>query len=153
MTTSVKAILHNRGMKNEAPPKELAKLLETLADRLRYAMDFRKTNPNQIEVATGIKRQTLYAVLKGETENFTWVKLIALSEHLGVRTEWLARGEWPMYPMPTLEESEVQLVHDFRQLSPGHQRDLADIAHRWAEEDDEEPIKGSRLGQRRPIRQ
>lgn len=143
MHTFRNEVLHNCRMRDEPAQKDAAKLLETLADRLRYAMDLRKTNPNQIELATGIARQTLYAVLKGDTENFTWVKLTAVSGHLGVRSEWLARGEWPMYPMPSLEEGEIQLIYDFRHLSPGHQRDLADIAHRWAEEDDDDAPKGA----------
>lgn len=110
--------------------------LTTLASRLRFAMDQRGTNPNAIESSTGITRQTLYAVLNGATKNFTFDVLERVAAHLGVRHEWLAKGEMPIHPAPELkDDDEIQLVYDFRDMSPSHQRDLADIARRWAEED------------------
>jgi len=112
----------------------------SLADRLQQAMDRKGSNPNRIEVATGIPRQTLYAALRGQTRNFTYEKLVVVSEHLGVRPEWLARGEAPMCPTPELkDEDEIQLIRDFRDMSPSHQRDLAEIARRWADEDTHDP--------------
>jgi transcriptional regulator with XRE-family HTH domain len=115
-----------------------------LSGRLRYAIKLAKSNPNQIEIATGITRQALYAVLQGKTKALSYPVLRALSKHLGVRPEWLADGRMPMHPAPELkDDDEIQLVKDFRGMSLQHQRDLADIAHRWAEEDESRPA-GSR---------
>lgn len=76
----------------------------TLKKRLHNALAFRGTNPNAVEQAIGIKRQTLYAVLKGETSEMKWSTLEKLAAHLEVRVRWLAMGELPVFPAPTLEE-------------------------------------------------
>jgi transcriptional regulator with XRE-family HTH domain len=110
-------------------------LAKTLPERLKRAMTLRGTNPNRVEVSTGITRQTLYAVLRGNTKNFSWPLLVKVSNHLGIRPEWLAEGKLPMFPPPTLDDSEIQLIQDFREMSEGHQKDLSDIARRWADED------------------
>jgi transcriptional regulator with XRE-family HTH domain len=115
-----------------------------LSGRLRHSIRQSKSNPNKIEIATGITRQALYAVLQGKTKALSYPVLRALSKHLGVRPEWLADGRMPMHPAPELkDDDEIQLVKDFRGMSLQHQRDLADIAHRWAEEDESRPA-GSR---------
>jgi predicted XRE-type DNA-binding protein len=114
-----------------------------LVGRLKQAMRLRDMNPNRIEIATGIKRQTLYAVLRGQTQNFSWPKLVQLSECLGVRPEWLADGGLPMYPPPTLDDDEIQLIQDYRDMAESHQKDLAEIARRWAQEDGAPPSRGS----------
>jgi transcriptional regulator with XRE-family HTH domain len=118
--------------------------LSDLAGRLRHAINLARSNPNKIEVGTGITRQALYAVLQGKTKALSYPVLRGLSKHLGVRPEWLADGRMPMHPAPELkDDDEIQLVKDFRLMSLQHQRDLADIAHRWAEEDEDRPA-GSR---------
>lgn len=109
--------------------------LSTFAERLQQAIDRKKTNPNQIEVRVGITRQAIYAMLKGTTANPTLPNLSKLCEFLGVRQDWLANGELPMFPAPALDDEEIDLVDSFRQLSPQHQRDIAEIVKRWAEED------------------
>lgn len=109
---------------------------ETLAGRLQIALDLRDVNPNKVEIATGISRQTLYAVLNGKTDHFLHETLVVVCDYLGVRPTWLADGELPMYPPPVLSEEEVELISSFRAMSASHRRDLADIAQRWAGEDD-----------------
>lgn len=125
--------LRKNGMGKQALHDETG----TLAGRLALAMELRgKTNPSQIETATGITRQALYRVLDGKTEKLTWVILVKLADHLGVRPEWLQDGVLPMHKVPELkDDEEIRLIDDFRHMSPHHQRDLADIARRWAEED------------------
>lgn len=114
--------------------------LSDLAGRLRHAINLAGSNPNRIEVSTGITRQALYAVLQGKTKALSYPVLRALSKHLGVRPEWLADGRMPMHPAPELkDDDEIALVHAFRAMSLQHQRDLADIAQRWAEEDESRP--------------
>jgi transcriptional regulator with XRE-family HTH domain len=114
--------------------------LSDLAGRLRHAINLAGSNPNKIEVSTGITRQALYAVLQGKTKALSYPVLRALSKHLGVRPEWLADGRMPMQPAPELkDDDEIQLVQAFRTMSLQHQRDLADIANRWAEEDESRP--------------
>lgn len=124
------------GAKSKGPPPDAD--TGTLSGRLKLAMYLKgDTNPSQIETAIGIPRQTLYAALSGKTEKFTWDILMPLSDHLGVRHKWLQDGELPMYPSPQLSDpEEIQLVDNYRHMSPSHQRDLAEIARRWADEDD-----------------
>jgi hypothetical protein len=116
----------------------------TLAERLQAAMSLRgiPTNPNKIETATGITRQTLYAVRDGKTQKLLWETCVKLAAYLGVRPEWLNDGELPMHPVPKLEDDdEIQLIEHYRHLSPSHQKDIRAIAERWAEEDDPHPSK------------
>lgn len=126
-----------------APRAAEQAVTEGLVGRLKQAMRLRDMNPNRIEVMTGIKRQTLYAALKGQTQNFSWPKLVQLSECLGVRPEWLAEGALPMYPPPILDDGEIQLIQDYRDMSESHQKDLVEIARRWASEDGAPPSRGS----------
>jgi transcriptional regulator with XRE-family HTH domain len=148
--------MHNRGMGkigNAARQVQEADS-SSLAGRLRYAMMQRNTNPNKIELSTGIPRQTFYAVLRGQTQNFTYDVLARVSKYLGVRPEWLARGDMPINPAPQLkDDDEIQLVYDFRGMSPQHQRDLAEIARRWADEDGEHPSPSRPFYPRRPPKQ
>jgi transcriptional regulator with XRE-family HTH domain len=126
----------------------------SLSGRLRYALAQRGTNPNRIELSTGIPRQTFYAVLKGQTQNFTYEVLARVSEFLGVRPEWLAKGEMPIHPAPDLkDDEEIQLIYDFRGMSPSHKRDLVEIARKWADDDDEAPSKGRPFHHPKPPRQ
>lgn len=111
----------------------------TLKGRLELAMELARTNASKIETMLGIKRQTLYRVLSGKTQVMTWDVASRLAEHLGIRAKWLQDGERPMHPVPELkDDDEVQLIESFRHMSPSHQRDLAEIAKRWAEEDDDD---------------
>jgi transcriptional regulator with XRE-family HTH domain len=134
---------HNPDM--PAPPRQKMTLdrtpdLSDLGGRLRHAINLSGSNPNKIEVATGITRQALYAVLQGKTKTLSYPVLRALSKNLGVRPEWLADGRMPMHPAPELkDDDEIALVHAFRAMSLQHQRDLSDIALRWAEEDESRP--------------
>lgn len=128
--------------------------LSDLAGRLRHAINLAGSNPNQIEVNTGITRQAIYAVLKGTTKALSYPVLRALSKHLGVRPEWLADGRMPMRPAPELkDDDEIALVHAFRAMSLQHQRDLAAIAQRWAEEDESGPGQHPPFLRIRPPRQ
>jgi hypothetical protein len=142
LTTPRIRVMHNFVMrKGEGAAQRRVSVTEhdlsTLDGRLRYAMEERRTNPNQIELSTGIPRQTFYAVLRGQTQAFTYDILARVSKHLGVRPEWLARGDMPIHPAPQLkDDEEIQLIHDFRGMSAQHQRDLAKLARSWAEEDD-----------------
>jgi transcriptional regulator with XRE-family HTH domain len=91
--------------------------LSDLAGRLRHAINLAGSNPNKIEVSTGITRQALYAVLQGKTKALSYPVLRALSKHLGVRPEWLADGRMPMQPAPELkDDDEIQLVQAFRTM-------------------------------------
>jgi transcriptional regulator with XRE-family HTH domain len=128
--------------------------LSTLAGRLRFAMARKETNANQIEVDTGeeIKRQTVGFILSGKTLKPTWDKLLLLANHLGVRPHWLAEGEEPMLPSPTLKDEEVELIEHFRHLSSSHQQDLRDLAERWADQDREGPGSRHPPGHRPPKR-
>lgn len=141
--------MHNLGVRTKGPRPPVRALdigqydLATLAGRLNYAMDLRNTNPNKIELSTGIRRQTLYAVQRGKTQIFTYEVLLQITSHLGVRPDWLAKGQMPIHPPPELkDDDEIQLIHDFRDMTPAHQRDLAKIARDWAEEDGGEPNAG-----------
>lgn len=125
----------------------------TLAARLRKAMTLKAVNANQVEIATGITRQAIYLMLKGTTEKPSWPVLVKLCEYLGVRPEWLADGELPMYPAPVLDDDEIQLIEDYRTMSRPHQKDIRDIATRWAEEDAESPSKGRPFRVRPPKHQ
>lgn len=97
-------------------------------------------NPNRIEVKTNgaVTRQAIYAMLSGATGKPTWDKLVLLCAQLGVRPEWLAEGELPMHPAPHLDDEEIALVQAFKEMSHAHQRDLTEIARRWAEEDSDD---------------
>jgi transcriptional regulator with XRE-family HTH domain len=115
--------------------------LSTVAGRLQLAIDRNKSNANKIEVDTGgeITRQAVRLILKGVTLKPTWDKLLLLANNLGVRPHWLASGEEPMLPTPTLKDEEVELIQHFRHLSPTHKQDLRDLAERWADQDGEGP--------------
>lgn len=126
---------------------------DTLAQRMAKAIKLKDTNPNQIEQATGITRQTFYAVLSGETQNLSGPVLVKSCEYLGVRHKWMADGELPMYPTPKLEEHELQLIEHYRHLSEAHQKDLRDIAERWSEEDDPRSGRTFAAGRPRPRHQ
>lgn len=134
-----------RGMPGTSTRTELRTKSEanTLAGRLKEALRLNGTNPNQVEVKTGIARQTLYAILRGQTQTLSWPILVQLCAHLGVRPEWMAEGKLPMYPTPALDDEEIQLIHDYREMSMGHRRDLIDIARRWADEDAVTPSAAS----------
>lgn len=47
-----------------------------------------------------------------------------------------------MQPTPILSDKELALVEHFRAMSRSHQKDLCDIAERWADEDDGDPSTG-----------
>lgn len=148
-------VVHNRGMGAKTVKSDASHIEDhdvSLASRLKRALTLRGTNPNRVEIATGITRQTLYAVLNGQTENISRPILVKLCDHLGVRPEWMADGELPMNPAPALNDEEIQLIEDFKHMSPSHQRDLCEIASRWAEEDDVTPSR-SRPYPRPPRRQ
>jgi hypothetical protein len=114
--------------------------LSTFAGRLRHAMDRKGANANRIEVKTGaITRQAIGMMLSGQTGKPSWAKLVLLSTYLGVRPEWLAEGESPMFPAPVLKDEEVSLIEHYRAMSRTHQKDLRDIAERWSDEDDGNP--------------
>lgn len=135
--------MHNRRMAKSAIAHKAGTDLSTLSGRLAFALLGKDSNPNQVETATGVKRQTLYAVLAGRTQILTWDVLTKIAENLGVRPEWLQEGQMPIHPVPELrDEEEIQLIYDFREMSHYHRRDLADIAKRWAEEDSDKPHKG-----------
>jgi hypothetical protein len=120
--------------------------LSTLAARLRFAMDRKKTNANRIEIETGeISRQAVGFMLDGTTTKPTWDKLVLLSAYLGVRTEWLAQGEGAMFPTPQLKDEEIELIEHFRAMSNSHRKDLQDIAERWADEDDNTPARNKQV--------
>lgn len=118
---------------------------QTFAGRLELAMKRKGVNANQMQVAMAkagyhLPRQTLGNMLRGRTKRPTWDKLVLISSYLGVRPEWLADGVLPMLPAPMLDDNELQLVLAFRAMSPNHQKDLCDIAERWAESDgDDDP--------------
>lgn len=126
------------------PPLDRAEDLKTLAGRLQYGFDLRGTNANQVAEAIGITRQTFYAVLSGKTKNLSWPYAVKTCAHLGLRPEWLTTGELPMFPLPTLDDAEAQLIQDYRVMSEGHQKDLTALARSWADDDgDSQPSKGS----------
>lgn len=157
LTTTNTPFMHNPRMRKIAGAvraQEQEHDLTSLEGRLRFAMAQRGTNPNQIELSTGIPRQTFYAVLRGQTQNFTFDVLARVAKHLGVRHEWLARGDMPIHPAPQLkDDDEIQLIHDFRDMSPSHQRDLAEIARRWADEDGAAPSRGRPFYPAKPPKQ
>lgn len=138
LTTELLRPAHNVGMGKQlttSPPDDLS----TFAGRLAFAIRKKGTNANQIEVKTGMARQTVYLLLQGKSAKPTWPILVKLCDHLGVRPEWLAEGDEPMKPVPKLDEAEVALIESYRALSDAHQKDLRDIADRWASEDDSSP--------------
>lgn len=121
-------------------------------------MERKGVNANQIQVVMAsagyhLPRQTIGNMLRGRTKVPRWDKLVQISAYLGVRPEWLADGVLPMYPVPTLDEAEMALVQSFRALSSQHQRDLCDIAERWAETDDDESRSSATRYQPRPSKQ
>lgn len=135
--------MHNPRMGKSAVESKTEGNLSTLAGRLAFALTQKDSNPNKVETAVGVKRQTLYAVLAGRTQILTWDVLTKIADNLGVRPEWLQEGQMPIHPVPELkEEEEIQLIYDFREMSVYHKRDLAEIAKRWAEEDADKPHKG-----------
>jgi transcriptional regulator with XRE-family HTH domain len=114
----------------------------TLQGRLQLAMYLkdRKMNANKLALATGLSRQAIRLVLKGVTQKLLWETAVIYATELGVRPRWLQDGELPMYPAPELkDDEEIRLIDDFRHMSLSHQRDLAEIARRWAEEDGDDP--------------
>lgn len=138
LTTSLAIGRHNAPMKKDDAPQQPD--LSTLSARLTYAMQhnskYPNTNPNQIEVATGIKRQTLYFVQIGKTKSFSGPVVAQLCDHLGIRSDWLTKGDEPMNATPPLDEKELALIARFRKLSRAHQVDIQTIAERWSEDDD-----------------
>jgi hypothetical protein len=114
---------------------------DTLASRLALAMKLKGVNANQIETATGIPRQAIYAARDGKSLKLMGDTLVKLCEYLGVRPKWLADGELPMHATPSLDQDEVQLIENYRHMSPANQKALRDIAERWSEEDDPKPGK------------
>lgn len=110
----------------------------TLAGRLALAMELKgRMNANQLAERTGKTRQAVGKVLNGKTQQLYWDTAVEYATELGVRPEWLQKGILPMYPAPELkDDEEIKLIEDFRHMSASHQRDLVEIARRWAEEDD-----------------
>lgn len=125
--------------------------LSTMAGRLSFAMSRRGpkgTNPNQIEARTGVFRQTLYQILAGVNANLSSPNLVKVCDDLGIRPQWLTDGDEPMIAQPILKEEEIDLVVHYRQLSHTHQKDILDLAEKWAGDDDDGD--GNRPGTRSP---
>lgn len=150
LTANLSRVMHNPGMAKSITD-DTGGHFPTLVSRLEHAMKLRGTNPNQIAESTGVARQTLYAVLNGPTQNFTWPVLYKICRYLGVNPRWMAEGEMPIEPVSEIrDDEEHRLLLAFRRMSMSHQRDLFDIAARWAEEDTDGAGNGRPFD--RPIR-
>lgn len=91
---------------------------ETLAERLKLAMDEAGMSQAQLAETVGIAQPSVFKILSGKTLSSGYI--VHISKALGVRPEWLALNEGPMRkshetnydaPYPPPQTPEVKFVH------------------------------------------
>lgn len=91
---------------------------ETLAERLKLAMDEAGMSQAQLAEAVGIAQPSIFKILSGRTQSSGYI--VNISKALGVRPEWLALNEGPMRknvetnydaPYPPPQAPDVKFVH------------------------------------------
>lgn len=68
---------------------------ETLADRLKLAMDISGMSQGALAKASGVAQPTIWRLSSGNARGST--KIVQIANALGVRVEWLSSGEGDMY--------------------------------------------------------
>lgn len=130
--------------------KEAAKAI-TLADRLEIAMRARGIeNRNQLAKAIKVTRQTVYYWFGGQTKNIDSVNLMKASAALGVRYEWLLRGEMPVYSADPPTDDELQIIGFYRRMSEEDRMVFMKMARTLAGDSDAKPSKADPYPRARP---
>lgn len=79
-------------------PATVSKHMDTMGQRLRFALTEREMKPKDLIKATRLSRATIYFVLGGPTkpEKITANTVEKICRALRIRREWLLKGEPPM---------------------------------------------------------
>lgn len=77
---------------------------DTLAERLRYMMDFNALSQQSLADKVGVSQQAIGQILKGEISNPK--KILEISTALGVNPHWLKTGSGPIEP--TAQGTSIQ---------------------------------------------
>lgn len=72
--------------------------MDTLASRLAHAMKLKGVKIPALVAETGMTYQGIKKILDSKTASIQYENLVLLCKFLGVRPDWLARGEEPIYP-------------------------------------------------------
>lgn len=95
--------------------------LSSLGLRLRHARDvLRKMTQSQLAQAAGVKQPSISELETGETKEISGPTLIAISDALKVRPEWLVSGKPPIEygEAEALSTDERELLASYRAASP-----------------------------------
>jgi transcriptional regulator with XRE-family HTH domain len=79
---------------------------ETIADRLNKAMKLSGHSQASLAEAAGISQPSVWKILNGSTKKPK--NILELSLALGVRAEWLSKGELPMRSGPGDDDGKVR---------------------------------------------
>lgn len=95
--------------------------LTSLGLRLRYAREeLRKLTQIQLAQTTGLKQPSISELETGETKEISGPTLIAISDALKVRPEWLVTGKLPIEygEAERLTDDERELLAHYRAAAP-----------------------------------
>lgn len=108
--------------------------IQSLGLRLRTARKLRKFSQVQLAKSSGLKQPSISELESGETKEISGPTLIALSNVLAVRAEWLVTGKEPMEPSVevapglTFKVEEAQAVKNLRAALPNWRRYVLSLA-------------------------
>lgn len=77
--------------------------METFADRLRWAMENKKTSQSDLARAVGVNRATINFWVSGKTKEVEGSNLSKAANFLGVTPLWLTTGKGPKEPGKTVD--------------------------------------------------
>lgn len=94
--------------------------IHDLGLRLRNARKLRKMSQAALAKAAGVKQPSISELESGETKIISGDTLIAISQALQVRPEWIVTGREPMevHPHALLSEDERDLLAKYRSAAP-----------------------------------
>jgi len=93
--------------------------MSTLGERLELAMQADGMTQADLARAIHVTRSAIHQAIRGASKGLKPHHLILVCRQLRIRPEWLALGEEPMRPDPTLR--------DFYALPPAKQKTIASV--------------------------
>lgn len=97
---------------------------ETLADRLKMAMDISGMSQGALAKASGVAQPTIWRLSSGNARGST--KIVEIANALGVRVEWLSTGSGEMHDANT--KAGVRTLQTKPQSEGNYRLDVLDIA-------------------------
>ena len=97
--------------------------MQTLSERLQYAMQLANVSQADLARKTGAKGSSVSNWISGKTKNLKGNNLVLTAELLGVRTDWLASGTGPMRLSWPFDQFSI---NDLEQLPADVKEDISD---------------------------